>query len=260
MDYVAGRRPPGMDNDREFEARIGAGEVVFDAEDARLLRAVDEHESLNAATEALGRSFAHAQRRIVALEEAFGTLVERRRGGAGGGGSELTEGARDLLAAFARLRAEYARVARTEWTVVSGTVVARAGELLTVDTPLGELRALGRGVGEDTGGTETTLAGATAGEDADAGPVAVEVAIRADALTLTRSAPEPDDTSARNQFSGTVAGIDRGASVALVTVDVGSATLSALVTTDSLERLGLETGEDVVASLKATATRAIPRE
>jgi len=76
-----------MDNDREFEARIGAGEVVFDAEDARLLRAVDEHESLNAATEALGRSFAHAQRRIVALEEAFGTLLERRRGGAGGGGS-----------------------------------------------------------------------------------------------------------------------------------------------------------------------------
>lgn len=250
-----------MDDERDFTARIGAGEVVFDARDARLLQAVDQHGSLNAATAALGRSFAHAQRRVVALEEAFDTLVERRRGGAGGGGSELTDRGRDLLAEFARLRAEYARVAETEWTVVSGRVVARDGELLTVETPLGELRALGSGVGVG----EKTDNGETAdGTDADDDRTddAVEVAIRADALTLNRpvDAPGPDDTSARNRFHGTVTDIDRGEAVALVTVDTGGVDLAVLVTAASLEKLGLAPGEDIVASLKATATRAVPRE
>jgi molybdate transport system regulatory protein len=116
---------------------------------------------------------------------------------------------------------------------------------------------------DGTDGGEGT-AGGTAGEgDADTDPVEVEVAIRADALTLNRpaDAPEPDDTSARNRFGGTVTGIDRGEAVALVSVDVGgAANLTVLVTADSLEKLALAPGEEVVASLKATATRAVPRE
>lgn len=222
--------------------RIESGEVVFDARDATLLRAVDEHGSLNAAANALERSFAHAQRRIVELEEAFGSLVERRRGGAGGGGSELTERSRDLLARFDRLGAEFAGVADATLSVFPGQVVDVTGELATVQTAPG--RVLTLVPREVTGGAE------------------VEVSVRADAVTveLPEEAPAPDATSARNRFDGQVSEVIRGEAIGRVAVDVGTETpLWALLTTDSLDRMALGVGTDVVVSFKATATRALPR-
>jgi molybdate transport system regulatory protein len=223
--------------------RIESGDVVFDARDATLLRAVDDHGSLNAAATALERSFAHAQRRVVELEEAFGSLVERRRGGAGGGGSELTERARDLLARFDRLGAEFAGVADAVLSVFPGEVVEGRGELATVETVAGTVLTL---VPQDV--TPET---------------AVEVSVRADAVTveLPEEAPAPDATSARNRFEGRVAEVVRGESIGRVSVDVGTETpLWALVTTDSLDRMALAVGDAVVVSFKATATRALPRE
>lgn len=220
-----------------FEARIGRGETDFDGRDAALLRAVDEQGSLNRAAEALGRSFAHAQRRVVELEGGFGQLVERRRGGAGGGGSELTDTARDLLARFDRLRAEFSGVAAVPQTVLPGRVVGRDGELATVETAAGAVRAI-------------------APPDA----ARVEVTVRADAVTLIApsEAPEGDDTSARNRFDGEVTAIDAGETVARVELDVDGARLTALVTLASVERLGLDPGTAAVATFKATATRAVP--
>ncbi len=222
--------------------RIESGDVAFDARDAALLRAVDDHGSLNAAAGALERSFAHAQRRVVELEEAFGSLVERRRGGAGGGGSELTERARDLLARFDRLGAEFAGVTDATLSVFPGRVVEVDGELATVETAPGRVLTL---VPRDVGD------GAT-----------VEVSVRADAVTieLPEEAPAPDATSARNRFEGRVEEVVRGESIGRVAVDVGTETpLWALLTTDSLDRMVLDVGTDVVVSFKATATRALSR-
>jgi molybdate transport system regulatory protein len=232
--------------------------VVFDARDATLLRAVDEHGSLNAAATALGRSFAHAQRRVVELEEAFGSLVERRRGGAGGGGSELTDGARALLARFDRLRSEFTGVADATLSVFLGEVRAREGELAVIDAAPGRVLAL------------------TPGCVGIGAPV--EVSVRADAITveLPEEAPAPDATSARNRFEGRVSEVVHGESVGRVAVDVtaeptletsgsdeasgaSNTTLWALLTADSIDRMGLETGDRVVVSFKATATRALPR-
>lgn len=231
---------PGREPAAGFEARIGRGETVFDERDAALLRAVDEHGSLNGAADALGRSFAHAQRRIVALEDSFGRLVERRRGGAGGGGSELTGAARDLLARFARLRAEFSGVAAAPHTVLTGAVVDRDGELATVETAIGPVRAL-------------------ASLDADR----VEVSVRADAVTLNAvgEAPDHDGTSARNRFTGEVEALDAGETIATVVLALEDGVrITALVTLASVERLGLEPGAEAVATFKATATRAVPVE
>jgi molybdate transport system regulatory protein len=231
-----------VDGVPEAAVRIESEGVVFDARDAELLRAVDEHGSLNAAANALGRSFAHAQRRVVELEEAFGSLVERRRGGAGGGGSSLTDRARELLARFDRLGAEFAGVADATLSTFRGEVAERDGELATVAVDPGDVLAL---VPNDV-------------------PVGapVELSVRADAVTveLPDAAPEPDDTSARNRFEGRVAEVIRGEAVGRVAVDVGTdGPLWALVTTDSIDRLSLAEGDAVVASFKATATRALPR-
>lgn len=226
--------------DAGFEAHLRTDGVEFDATDAELLRAIDAEGSLNRAADSLGRSYSRAHKRLTALEDALGPLVVRQRGGSGGGGSELTDGARDLLARFERLRTEFTGTAEVEETVLSGRVVDRDGELATVETDAGMVRAL-----------------------APEGVEGVQVAIRADAVTLNapEDAPAAEATSARNRFTGSVTAIDAGEAVVRVLVDVGAdAPLSAIVTTSSVEKLGLEAGREVVASFKATATRASPRE
>lgn len=226
-----------MDPDVSPELRAGA--VAFGADDAALLRAIDEHGSVSAAASALGRSRARATGRLDDLEAAFGSLVERTRGGAGGGGTDLTPGARSLLARFDRLGTALSGVAGTEECVLEGRVVDRDGELAHVETAVGTLRAL-------------------APPDADD----VQVSLRADAVTLHApdEAPPAGGTSARNRLAGTVAAVEQGASIARVRVEVEGADepveLVALVTLESVDRLGLAEAAAVVATFKATATRA----
>lgn len=224
--------------DAGFEARLQGDEVAFTADDATLLRAIDDAGSLNRAADDLGRSYAHAHRRLKSLEADFGPLVDPRRGGSAGGGTTLTANARDVLARFDRLHTGYAAVAGTREAVLAGTVTERTGELGTVETDAGTLRAIVPPTG-----------------------AAVQVSVRADAVTLTDpdDAPEPDATTARNRFAGTVSAIDTGQVVSRVTVDVGAEMpLFALVTQESMDRLALAVGRPVVASFKATATHATP--
>ncbi len=225
--------------DAGFDAQLRADEVAFDERDARLLRVVDEAGSLNAAADDLGRSYSRAHGRLTDLEDAFGDLVERQRGGESGGGSKLTARADELLARFDRLRAGYSSVAETAEAVLEGTVEERTGELGTVSTAAGRVRAL-----------------------VPPGVDDVQVSLRADTVTLhdPDEAPDAGATSARNRFAGEVTAIDRGEAVSRVTVDVGAeGPLLALVTEESRERLALDVGAEVVASFKATATRATPR-
>jgi len=225
--------------DAGFEAHLRVGEVTVDGRDAALLEAIDAHDSLNAAADALGRSYSRAHERLTVLESAAGPLVARQRGGQGGGGSDLTPAARDLLARFARLQAALEETARTDDVVLQGTVVDRDGELVTVETPAGPVRALQF-------------------EDGDR----VQVSFRADAVTLhaLEAAPPADGSSARNRFRGTVAAVEEAAAVATVTVAVSpTVRFPVRVTRRSLDRLELAPGVDVVATVKATATRASPR-
>lgn len=229
-----------MGTDAGFDARLQVGEVSFTDRDATLLRRVDEAGSLNRAADDLGRSYSRAHDRVKTLEDAFGPLVERQRGGPSGGGSSLTDRAREVLARFERLRAGYTAVAETSEAVLDGTVERRTGELGTVQTAAGTVRAI---VPPECN--------------------TVQVSVRADAVTLHEptEGPPADATSARNRFGGPVVAVERGEAVSHVTVDVGpDEPLFALVTDASRRALALEPGRDVVASFKATATRATPRQ
>lgn len=246
----AGGSPPDREDEADsvsddedilpaFDARLHSGSIAFEGSDATLLRTIDETGSLNEAATELGRSYSRAHKRLSMLEEAFGTLVESRRGGAGGGGSALTDRARELLARFDRLRTEFSGVTAVTETVFEGDVVDRDGELAVIDTDAGTLHAL-------------TPPDATA----------VSVTVRADTVTVhpLEGAPPPAESSARNRLSGTVVGIDAGETVSRVEIDVGGdRPLCALLTTESCRRLDLETGVRVLATFKTTATRATPR-
>ncbi|PSP66607.1 molybdenum-binding protein [Halobacteriales archaeon QH_8_67_27] len=225
-----------MSMDAGFEAHVRVGEETFDGRDAALLRAVAAHGSLNAAASALGRSYSRAHGRIGDLEAQAGPLVERERGGSEGGGSRLTENARELLAQFERLQAALEGTATTERLVLDGTVRERDGDLVTVETAAGTVRALALTTADD-----------------------VQASFRSDAVTLhaPESAPGESETSARNRFEGDVLSVERGDGTALVRVDVGAGDpLVVRVTATSLRELALSAEDRVVASFKATATRA----
>lgn len=233
--------------DASVDAQLRAGDVSFGGTDAELLRAVAAEGSVSGASETLGRSRARTLKRIDALEDAFGSLVERQRGGASGGGSSLTPTARDLIARFRRLRATLAGTAKTGECVIYGTVTDRDDELCVVQTAAGEVRAQFVDIGTQP------LA-----DDLD-----VQVSIRADTVTLhsPTAAPAGDATSARNRFEGRVIDIQQAQAIGRVTLDIGADNrLVALLTDESFERLQLSPGDSVIASFKATATRAIPLE
>jgi molybdate transport system regulatory protein len=66
-------------------------------------------------------------------------------------------------------------------------------------------------------------------------------------------------TSARNRFEGTVDDVHQRETTGRVVVDVaGKFSLSVLVTRDSFEELSLSSGDPVIATIKATATRSLP--
>lgn len=228
-----------MDLDAAFDAELDKDGVRVTQRDVELLRAIRTQGSLNKAAADLDRSYSRCQQRVVELEDAFGRLVDRQRGGAGGGGSSLTATATDLLAEFDRVAAEFTGLTTVEETVLRGSVVSRDGELGTVATDAGQVRAM-------------------VPADADR----VRLSVREDAVTLHPPSSVPEsETSARNRFRGTVREVTAGDAVARITVDIGAETaLTALVTQTSVETLALAPGEEVAASFKATATRAVRDE
>ncbi|ELY69995.1 TOBE domain-containing protein [Natrinema versiforme] len=233
--------------EKEFDPYLRIDDVAVDRSDVAMLRAIDDRGSLSGAAEALERSYPRLQQRVVELEEAIGSLVERTRGGADGGGSSLTGTARDLLARFDRLVAAYEGVARVDETVLSGPVVDRDGELATVATGVGDVLAV------------VPSEAATA-----------SVTIRSDAVSLhaPSDVPRAEGTSVRNRFPGLVSWLESGDAVARIGIDLETVEgnerrtaddteLVALVTRRSVEALDLEPGRSVVASVKATAARGV---
>jgi len=224
-----------MELDADFDAKLDKSGVRFTERDVELLEAIREHGSLNKAATELERSYSHSQQRIVELEDSFGQLVERQRGGSGGGGSTLTENSEQLLGEFARLEAEFTGLTEVEETVFRGNVIYRDGELGTVETDAGDIRAIVPSVTDE-----------------------VRVAVRSDAVTLhaANSVPETK-TSARNQFQSTVTDIVDGDRLAQVMLDIDADTeLIALVTQTSVKTLELTPGDAVLATFKTAGTRA----
>lgn len=64
--------------------------------------------------------------------------------------------------------------------------------------------------------------------------------------------PEGEDVSGRNKLVGRVSTIKRDVILAQVNLDVGEQRMTAIITRDALDTLGLQVGDTVVALIKAT--------
>ncbi|MGW0895555.1 TOBE domain-containing protein [Streptomyces goshikiensis] len=79
---------------------------------------------------------------------------------------------------------------------------------------------------------------------------AVKALVKATEVALATAAV--DGISIRNQIPGTVADIASGGAMASVKVDVDGGGLTAAITNDAVEALGLGAGSSVVALIKST--------
>jgi len=58
--------------------------------------------------------------------------------------------------------------------------------------------------------------------------------------------------SARNQIAGTVVEVTRGATTSHVRIDIGAAVITASITNEAVDELGLVAGKPAIAVIKAS--------
>ncbi|MDR2128781.1 MAG: TOBE domain-containing protein [Burkholderiaceae bacterium] len=240
----------------------------LDARFFALLTAIDNTGSINRAARTAGYSYKGAWLLLeTAANLAREPLIESATGGKGGGGTRLTRASRDLLVAWRRLESTHSDFLRAQeaWLIqqpalagllrrISMKTTARnqfAGTVSAVDQgPVSTQVVLTLASGQDIAATITTAAARR-----------LNLEVGKDAIALVKSSAVVLVTdfagyvlSARNQFAGTISRLDRGAVSSLVIVTLpGGINLTASVTNDAVDALGLAIGQEATAVFKAHA-------
>ncbi|MBC8730114.1 TOBE domain-containing protein [Paraburkholderia sp. UCT2] len=239
-----------------------------------LLAAIGETGSITSAAKAVGISYKGAWDAIDTMNNLAGEpLVVRLTGGKGGGGTTLTPRAVKLIETFRAVEREHRRfleragAAIGEGFATDWDLIGRIGVKTSARNQFyGTVSAIERGTVNDEvslalpGGH--TIVAVLTHESTEALGLAVGVAafalIKASWVVLLvpgdgdRDAPL--NLSARNQLSGTVHRVKRGAVNAEVSLGLeGGAVVTAVVTNGSVDMLGLQEGASAVAVFKASS-------
>ena len=238
----------------------------LDARFFALLQALQDTGSINKAARTAGLSYKGAWLLLeAACNLANAPLLHTATGGAGGGGTQLTNAARELLAAWHSLQSEHHAFLQQQ--------EARLAQLPA-------LQGLLRRMSMKTS-ARNQFAGTVSG--VQLGPVSAQVGIllkSGDEITATMTSAAAKrlklkkgkealalvkasaivlvtdfagwQLSARNQLAGTVSRIERGAVSSLVVVTLpGGAAITASVTNEGVEALALKVGVPATAVFKA---------
>jgi molybdate transport system regulatory protein len=239
-----------------------------------LLRALETTGSLQKAARAAGYSYKGAWLVLeTAANLARTPLVATATGGRGGGGSQLTAAGQALLQAWQLLRLRHAQFLHEQerWLLdqpqlaallrrlamkttarnqFAGTITALHSAGTTGEVTL----AIGNSLEITAALTQAALErlGCRKGQEAIALVKASEVVLVTDFAGYR--------LSARNQLAGTIARVNKGAVSSLVGLTLpGGMTLTAAVTNDAVDALGLAVGQAATATFKAYAVMlAVP--
>jgi molybdate transport system regulatory protein len=238
----------------------------LDARFFALLEALDRTGSINRASRTAGLSYKGAW---VMLETACNLanepLLETATGGAGGGGTRLTDAARALLAAWRDLQADHREFLREQEARLaqlpalkgllrrmSMKTTARnqfAGTITAVETgPVTAQVTIALKAGDEI--TATLTSAAAKRLKLKKGQEALAL-IKASAVVLVTDFAGWQ-LSARNQLAGTVSRVEKGAVASLVVLTLpGGAAITASVTNEGVDALGLKVGSPATAVFKA---------
>ncbi|MFM0592076.1 TOBE domain-containing protein [Paraburkholderia dilworthii] len=236
-----------------------------------LLAAIGETGSITSAAKAVGMSYKGAWDAVDTMNNLAGEpLVVRLTGGKGGGGTTLTPRAMKLIETFRAVEREHRRFLERAGAAIEGfatdwDLIGRIGVKTSARNQLyGMVSAVTRGSVNDevslalAGGHEivavvthesTETLGLVVGSAAFALIKASWVV-----LLVENESGAPLKLSARNQLRGTVLSVKRGAVSAEVSLGLeGGAVITAVVTNESVDTLGLVEGSVAVAAFKASS-------
>ena len=238
----------------------------LDARFFALLQALHATGSINKAARTAGLSYKGAWLLLeTACNLAHEPLLETATGGAGGGGTRLTAAAHGLLQAWQSLQAEHREFLR-----------AQEGRLATLPALHGLMRRMNM-----TTTARNQFVGTVSA--LEPGPVSTQVTIalkNGDEITATMTSQAARrlkltkgkealalikasavvlvtdfagwQLSARNQLAGTISRIERGAVSSLVVLTLpGGGSISASVTNEGVDSLGMAVGTPATAVFKA---------
>lgn len=234
-----------------------------------LLEAIAEHGSIAAAAKAVGLSYKGAWDAVQALNNLFDRpLVISRAGGAHGGTASVTTDGEHVVAAFHLVEAELSRALALLETRLDAAGAPPATSLLwSLAMRTSARNALG-------GTIERVVEGAVNSEvvlDIGDGQKIVAIVTRdavqslglaagRRAVALVKSSfvtlapgPTPPRTSARNALTGEISHIEEGAVNSEVGLTLaGGKVITAIITRESVESLGLAIGQPCSALIKAS--------
>ncbi|REG51103.1 ModE family transcriptional regulator [Paraburkholderia sp. BL6669N2] len=236
-----------------------------------LLAAIGETGSITSAAKAVGISYKGAWDAVDTMNNLAGEpLVVRLTGGKGGGGTTLTPRALKLIETFRAVEREHRRFLERAGAAIEGfatdwDLIGRIGVKTSARNQLyGTVSTITRGTVNDEitlalpGGhaivsvithESTETLGLVEG-------VAAFALIKASwvVLLVDNASGAPLKLSARNQLRGTVQSVKRGAVNAEVSLMLeGGTVITAVVTNESVDTLGLVEGHSAVAAFKASS-------
>ncbi|WP_438391321.1 TOBE domain-containing protein [Caballeronia sp. DA-9] len=236
-----------------------------------LLAAIQQTGSITGAAKAVGMSYKAAWDAIDAMNNLAGAaLVVRATGGRGGGGTTLTPKALKLIDTYRAIEREHRVFLERAGAAIEGfaedwQLIGRIGMKTSARNQLfGTVRQIKRGAVNDeielalSGGQlivavvtheSTESLGLKEGSEAFALVKASWVILMTDDLNTPTAR-----ISARNQLKGTVSKVTLGAVNAEVSLALDdSTTITAIITNESVETLGLEEGRSAIAAFKASS-------
>lgn len=238
----------------------------------RLLEAIDSHGSISQAAKAVPLSYKAAWDAIDAMNNLSDqALVIRSTGGKNGGGTQLTEHGRKTVALYRALEAEYQRAlerlvdslndgAASDFKQFSQLLKRMSMKSSARNQFAGQIVGLREGhvdfeVRLQIDGDNELVAVITR-ESAETLGLAIGMEISAlvkSSSVLLLNDPKVK-TTARNHLWGEITRIHDGPVNAEITLSLASGkTVCAVVTHDSVEKLGLAVGETACAVFKASA-------
>ena len=243
------------------DSRVGAERI-------RLLEAVGEKGSISAAAREVGLSYKGAWDAVQALNNLFQRpLVAAQAGGKAGGAASVTPAGAALIAAFRRIEAELARVAQALEGGLGKSDDAFEQIAWSLSMKTSARNALRGVVAEVTPGAvncEVVLKVSDAVsivaivtkdsvEDLGLAPGAPAMALIKSSFVILAAGNETLRTSARNQLCGVVIRHEQGAvnDEVVLQIDEGK-TITATITRQSAEELGLSVGVRAQALIKAS--------
>ncbi len=236
-----------------------------------LLAAIRETGSITGAARAVGMSYKAAWDAVDTMNNLAGEpLVIRATGGKGGGGTTLTPRATRLIDTFRAVEREHRRFLERAGAAIEGFVkewelIGRIGMKTSARNQLyGTVSAITRGSVNDEvalalPGGQTIVAVLTHESTETLG-----LAVGAAAFALVKASwvmllvedggGAPIRLSARNQLRGTVAAVKRGAVNSEVSLALdGGVVVTAVITNESVDALGLADGTPAIAAFKASS-------